>query len=53
MLLNASLREASYNVVVHEIKVEKIFKNIEKKETKTLIKINKSIYSKITIKKIK
>jgi len=53
MLLNASLREASYNIVVHKIKIKKIFKNIKKKRTKTLNKVNKSIYLKITIKKIK
>jgi len=52
MLLNASLREASYNVVMHKIKVKKIFKEIEKKRAKTLIRVNKNIYLKITIKKI-
>jgi len=55
MLLNASLREASYNVVIYEIKIKRIFKNIKKKKkkAKTLIKVNKNIYLKITIKKIK
>jgi len=52
MLLNASLREASYNIVVYEIKVKEILKNIKKKKTKTFIKINKNIYLKITIEKI-
>jgi len=51
MLLNASLRKASYNVVMHEIKIKEMFKNIKKKRTKTLIKVNKNIYSKIIIKK--
>jgi len=52
MLLNANSREASYNVVVYEIKIKKIFKNIKKKKTKTLIRVNKNIYLKITIEKI-
>jgi len=52
MLLNASLRKASYNVVVHKIKIKKILKDIEKKKAKTLTKTNKSIHLKITIKKI-
>jgi len=53
MLLNASLRKASYNIVIYEIKIKKMFKDIKKKKkTKTLIKVNKNIYSKITIKKI-
>jgi len=52
MLLNISLRKANYDVVMHKIKIKKIFKDIKKKKTKTLIKVNKDIYSKITIKKI-
>jgi len=52
ILLNASLRKASYNVVMYEIKIKEMFKNIKKKKTKTLIKVNKSIHLKITIEKI-
>ena len=52
MLLNASLRKASYSVVVYEIKIKKMFKDIKKKRAKTLTKVNKNIYLKITIKKI-
>jgi len=39
--------------VIHEIKVKEMFKNIEKKEMKTLIKINKNIHSEMMIEKIK
>ncbi len=39
--------------MIHEIKVEEMSKNIEKKEMKALIKINKDINSKMMIKKIK
>jgi len=38
--------------VIHEIKVEEMFKNIEKKEMRMLIKINKDIHSEMMIKKI-
>jgi len=38
--------------VIHEIKVEEMFKNIEKKEMRILIKINKDIHSEMMIKKI-
>ena len=51
--LNACLHKISFEVVIHEIKVEEMFKNIEKKEIRTLIKINKDIHSKMMIKKIK
>ncbi len=51
--LNACLCEISFEVVIHEIKVEEMSKNIEKKEMKALIKINKDIHSKMMIKKIK
>jgi len=37
---------------MYEIKVKRILKDIKKKRAKTLIKINKSIHLKITIKKI-
>jgi len=50
--LNIYLCEVSFEVVIHEIKVEEMSKNIEKKEMKTLIKINKDIHSKMMIKKI-
>ena len=51
--LNASLREISFEVVIHEIKVEEMFKDIEKKKMKALIKINKDIHLKMMIKKVK
>ena len=51
-MLNIYLCEVSFEVVIHEIKVEEMSKNIEKKEMKTLIKINKDIHSKMMIKKI-
>jgi len=38
--------------MIHEIKVKEMFKNIKKKEIKTLIKINKDIHSEMMIKKI-
>jgi len=37
---------------MHEIKVKEMSKNIEKKEMRMLIKINKDIHSEIKIKKI-
>jgi len=52
MLSNASLRKTSYDIVMHKIKIKKLLKDIEKKRTKTFIKINKNIYLKITIEKI-
>ena len=51
--LNASLREISFEVVIHEIKVEEMSKDIEKKKMKALIKINKDIHLKMMIKKVK
>ncbi len=51
--LNACLHKISFEVVIHEIKVEEMFKNIEKKETRALIKINKNIHSEMMIEKIK
>jgi len=53
MLLNASLRKVSFEVIVHKIRIKETFKDIEKKKAKMLIKINKDIYSKIMIEKIK
>jgi len=38
--------------VIHEIKVEEMFKDIEKKRMKALIKINKDIHSKMMIEKV-
>ncbi len=52
ILLNACLCEIGFEVVIHEIKVEEMFKNIEKKEMRTLIKINKDIHSEMMIEKI-
>jgi len=53
MLSNASLREVNYNIIVHKITIKRIFKDIEKNNAKTLIKINNCIYSRIIIDKIK
>jgi len=47
-----SLHEVSFKIVIHEIKVEKMFKDIEKKRMKALIKINKDIHSKMMIEKV-
>ncbi len=49
---NACLHKIRFEVVIYKIKVEEMFKNIKKKEMRTLIKINKDIYSEIKIKKI-
>jgi len=38
--------------VIHKIKIEEMFKNIEKKEVRMLIKINKDIHSEMIIEKI-
>jgi len=46
------LHEVSFEIVIHEIKVEEMFKNIKKKEMKTLIKINKNIHLEMMIEKI-
>ncbi len=51
--LNVSLRKVSFKIVIHEIRIEEMFKNIEKKRTKALIKINKNIHLKMMIKKVK
>ena len=53
ILLNASLHEVSFKIVIHEIKVEEMFKDIEKKKAKALIKINKDIHLKMMIEKVK
>ncbi len=52
MFLNISLHKVSFKVIIHEIKVEEMSKDIEKKRAKTLIKINKDIYLEIMIEKI-
>ncbi len=49
---NASLRKVSFKIVIHEIKVEEMSKDIEKKRAKALIKINKDIHSKMMIEKV-
>ncbi len=49
---NICLCKVSFEVVIHEIKIEEMFKNIKKKEMKALIKINKNIHSEMMIKKI-
>jgi len=38
--------------VIHEIKVEEMFKDIKKMKMKALVKINKDIYLKMMIKKV-
>ncbi len=50
--LNTSLRKVSFKIVIHEIRVEEMSKNIEKKRAKVLIKINKDIHSKMMIEKV-
>ncbi len=50
--LNASLHEVSFKIVIHEIKVEEMSKDIEKKKVKALIKINKDIHLKMMIEKV-
>ncbi len=52
ILLNACLHEVSFKIVIHEIRIEEMFKNIEKKEMRILIKINKDIHSEMMIEKI-
>ncbi len=52
MLSNASLRSVSYIIIEYKVRVKKISKNIEKKEIKIFIRVNKSIYSEIKIEKI-
>jgi len=39
--------------VIHEIKIEEMFKDIKKKKIKAFIKINKDIYLKMMIEKVK
>jgi len=50
--LNACLCKVSFEVIIHEIRIEEMFKNIKKKEVRMLIKINKDIHSEMMIKKI-
>ncbi len=49
---NTSLHEVNFKIMIHEIKVEEMFKNIKKKTMKTLIKINKDIHLKMMIEKV-
>ncbi len=42
ILLNANLNKINYNVIIYEIKIKNVFKNIKKK-MKIFIKINKNI----------
>jgi hypothetical protein len=49
---NASLRGASFGVVVHGIRVEGMPKDIEKEGAKTLTKFNKGIHPEVTIEKV-
>ncbi len=49
---NARLHEVNFKIMIHEIKVEEMFKNIKKKTMKTLIKINKDIHLKMMIEKV-
>ena len=51
--LNVSLHEVSFKIVIHEIRIEEMFKDIEKKRAKVLIKINKDIHLKMMIEKVK
>ena len=51
--LNASLCKVNFKIVIHEIKIEEMFKDIKKKRMKALIKINKDIHLKMMIKKVK
>ena len=51
--LNISLYEVSFKIVIHEIRIEEMFKDIEKKRMKALIKINKDIHLKMMIEKVK
>ncbi len=51
--LNASLHEVSFKIIIHEIRIKEMFKDIEKKRMKALIKINKDIHSKMMIEKVK
>ena len=46
------MREVNYNIIVHNIRVKEMLKNSKKKKVKALIKVNKSIYLQVTIKKI-
>ena len=40
---DASLRDVNYEMIVHEIKVKRMLKNMKKNDAKTFTKINKSI----------
>jgi len=49
---NASLRGASYGVVVHGIRVEGMPKDMEKEGAKALTRANKGIHPEVTIEKV-
>ncbi len=53
ILLNINLCKVSFKIVIHEIKIEEMFKDIKKKKIKAFIKINKDIYLKMMIEKVK
>ncbi len=50
--LNASLYKVNFKIVIHEIKIKEMFKDIKKKKMKMLIKINKDIYLKMIVEKV-
>ncbi len=49
---NASLCKVSFKILIHEIRIEEMSKDIEKKRAKALIKINKDIHLKMMIEKV-
>ena len=51
--LDASLRNVNYEMMIHKIKVKKMFKNMKNERAKTFTKINKNIHSKMKINKMK
>ena len=50
---DASLRDVNYEMIVHEIKIKRMLKNMKKNDAKTFTKINKNIHSKMKINKMK
>ena len=50
--LNINLHKVSFKIVIHEIRIKEMFKDIEKKRMKALIKINKDIHLKMMIEKV-
>ena len=52
--LNASLCEVDFKIMIHEIRIKEMSKDIKKKKrAKVLIKINKDIHLKMMIEKVK